>query len=105
MRILVSSRQNRGSRFSIVLPQMGVVERMPLLPVSAQQKSDVHGFSIIVLDDDPLIVAALCRDLQDRGNTAHGFERAGDAEAALLNGLAVDAAILDFDLRDREDRA
>ncbi|MBA2126313.1 hybrid sensor histidine kinase/response regulator [Hyphomicrobium methylovorum] len=102
MRIVVNSRQHRGSRFSIVLPSAGVVEHLPTGPVRATNGADVQDLSIMVLDDDPLIVSALCRDLRDRGNVAHGFERAADAELALNDGLKVDAAILDFDLRDRE---
>ena len=31
-----------------------------------------------------------------------GYQHGADAEAALTEGLAIDAAILDFDLRDQE---
>jgi DNA-binding response OmpR family regulator len=57
---------------------------------------------ILVLDDDPLIVAALTRDLEDRGNLVFGYQSSTDAETALKNGLVVDAAVLDFDLRGPE---
>lgn len=47
-------------------------------------------------------MAALSRDLRDRGNVVYGYQRAADAEAAFADGLTIDVAILDFDLRNRE---
>jgi nitrogen-specific signal transduction histidine kinase/CheY-like chemotaxis protein len=102
MRIIVCSRQQRGSRFSIVLPPERIIEAMPEKSNMAKDEIDVHGFRILVLDDDALIVSALSRDLRDRGNAVFGYQHAPDAAAALSEGLAIDAAILDFDLRDQE---
>jgi signal transduction histidine kinase/ActR/RegA family two-component response regulator len=102
MRIIVCSRQQRGSRFSIVLPPERIIEAMPEKSDMAKDEVDVHGFRILVLDDDALIVSALSRDLRDRGNAVFGYQRGSDAAAALSEGLTIDAAILDFDLRDQE---
>lgn len=102
MRIVVCSRWQKGSRFTIVLPPQRVIEAMPLAVGTAKDEADIHGFRILVLDDEELIVAALSRDLRDRGNVVYGYQRAADAEAAFADGLTIDVAILDFDLRDRE---
>ena len=102
MRIVVCSRQEKGSRFTIVLPPERVIESTPVKPGTSKDEANVHGFKILVLDDDQLIVSALSRDLRDRGNQVFGYQRVADAEAALANGLAIDVAILDFDLRDQE---
>lgn len=102
MRIVVCSRQQRGSRFSIVLPPERVIENPMPKAGAARDDTDVRGFRILVLDDDQLIVSALSRDLRDRGNLVLGYQRSADAEAALADGLEIDVAILDFDLRDRE---
>ncbi|HVX36657.1 MAG TPA: ATP-binding protein [Hyphomicrobium sp.] len=102
MRIVVCSRQKKGSRFTIVLPPERVIESTFVKPGTSKDEANVHGFKILVLDDDQLIVSALSRDLRDRGNQVFGYQRAADAEAALVNGLAIDVAILDFDLRDQE---
>jgi DNA-binding response OmpR family regulator len=102
MRIVVCSQWQKGSRFTIVLPPERVIETAPLKSVICKDETDVHGFRILVLDDEELIVAALSRDLRDRGNAVFGYERVADAEAAFSSGLAIDVAILDFDLRDRE---
>lgn len=102
MKILVASRRGRGSRFTIVLPKSSIlhVSRRPEpLPKS---ETAIHGMRILVLDDDPLIVAALMRDLEDRGNLAFGYQTAAEAEKGLSKGLAIDAAVLDFDLRGSE---
>jgi signal transduction histidine kinase/ActR/RegA family two-component response regulator len=102
MRIVVCSRWQKGSRFTIVLPPERVIENTPLRPGTPKDETDIHGFRILVLDDEELIVAALSRDLRDRGNVVFGYERAVEAEAAFSDGLTIDVAILDFDLRDQE---
>jgi signal transduction histidine kinase/ActR/RegA family two-component response regulator len=102
MRIVVRSRPGRGSRFSIVLPPERVIELLPGSADITKNEFDVHGFRILILDDDPLIVAALSRDLRDRGNAVFGYQQGADAAAAMAEGLTVDAAVLDFDLRDQE---
>ena len=102
MKILVRSRQGHGSRFTIVLPPQSGIETVPSNAAASSPRPEINGFKILVLDDDPLIVAALSRDLTDRNNSVFGFERSTDAEVALMDGLAIDAAVLDFDLRGPE---
>ena len=74
--------------------------RRPAAPTAP--KISIRGMRILILDDDPLIVAALTRDLEDRGNVVFGYQNNTDAEAAIDNGLVIDAAVLDFDLRGAE---
>ncbi len=102
MKILVASRAGRGSRFTIVLPKGAMAGPARRPSPALKPATQIHGMRILVLDDDPLIVAALVRDLEDRGNLAFGFHSATEAETALDNGLAIDAAVLDFDLRGQE---
>ncbi|MGO4682441.1 ATP-binding protein [Hyphomicrobium sp. 2TAF46] len=102
MKILVASRAGRGSRFTILLPQSLMVDAARRPTPAAKPETHIYGVRILVLDDDPLIVAALKRDLEDRGNLAFGFQSAAEAEAALEKGLVIDAAVLDFDLRGPE---
>jgi signal transduction histidine kinase/ActR/RegA family two-component response regulator len=102
MKILVSSRPGRGSRFTIVLPSGAVIEQTPHPAPLPKPETNIYGMRILVLDDDPLIVAALTRDLEDRGNLVFGYQSGAEAEAALNDGLVIDAAVLDFDLRGPE---
>ncbi|MBY0560293.1 ATP-binding protein [Hyphomicrobium sp.] len=102
MKILVASRRGRGSRFTIVLPKSSIREVAHRPEPSPKSETAIHGMRILVLDDDPLIVAALMRDLEDRGNLAFGYQTAAEAEKGLSKGLAIDAAVLDFDLRGSE---
>jgi CheY-like chemotaxis protein len=102
MKISVCSRPGKGSRFTVVLPRHDTIERAPSRTAMLQPEMNVRRFRILVLDDDPLIVAALARDLNDRDNQVFGYERCADAERALTEGLVVDAAVLDFDLRGPE---
>lgn len=102
MRILVASKPGLGSRFTIVLPKHAIVPDGRRPEPLAPSATTIRGSRILVVDDDPLIVAALTRDLEDRGNVVFGYQSSPDAEAALHNGLVIDAAVLDFDLRGTE---
>jgi signal transduction histidine kinase/ActR/RegA family two-component response regulator len=102
MKIVVSSRLGRGSRFTIVLPQHAVVDKIHRPAPMRVSETSIYGTRILILDDDPLIVSALTRDLEDRGNVVFGYLSNVEAEAALDNGLVIDAAVLDFDLRGSE---
>ncbi|MBS0235050.1 MAG: response regulator [Proteobacteria bacterium] len=98
MKILVSSKPGSGSRFTIVLPQDAMLKHGRRLQPTQSSERGISGKRILVLDDDPLIVAALTRDLEDRGNVVFGYQSGADAETGLHNGLVIDAAVLDFDL-------
>jgi signal transduction histidine kinase/ActR/RegA family two-component response regulator len=102
MKIVVSSRQGAGSRFSIVLPKGALIERVQRLPSAQHTASGIYGMRILILDDDPLIVSALTQDLEDRGNVVFGYQNTTEAADALHSGLVIDAAVLDFDLRGSE---
>jgi signal transduction histidine kinase/ActR/RegA family two-component response regulator len=102
MKIVVSSRIGHGSRFTIVLPPEAPAEQGRRPDSVTVREPGIIGVKVLVLDDDPLIVAALTRDLADRGNLVFGYQTAADAETALQEGLAIDVAVLDFDLRGRE---
>lgn len=102
MRILVASKPGLGSRFTIVLPKHAIIPDGRRPEPLAPSATTIHGSRILVVDDDPLIVAALTRDLEDRGNLVFGYQSSPEAETALLNGLVIDAAVLDFDLRGTE---
>jgi len=102
MRIEVASRLGHGSRFTIVLPSPALIDARPRASAELRAHGNVQGLNILVLDDDPLIVAALSRDLNDRNNFVFGYQRCADAELAFNDGIAIDAAVLDFDLRGPE---
>ena len=76
MKFLVRSRQGHGSRFTIVLPPQSGVEIISSQDAAPTSWPDIQGLKILVLDDDPLIVAALSRDLSDRNNSVFGYEHA-----------------------------
>jgi CheY-like chemotaxis protein len=102
MKIQLCTRLGHGSRFSIVLPQLDPIAPARFSPAAPSVRVELEGMKILVVDDEALIVTALCRDLEDRGNKAYGFGSSADAESAVIGGLSVDAAIIDFDLRGLE---
>jgi DNA-binding response OmpR family regulator len=53
---------------------------------------------VLVMDDDPMIVAALTHDLSDRGCQTRGATSIAEAEDVLGQGFGADAMVVDFDL-------
>ncbi len=104
MQVQMCSRPGQGSRFTILLPaEIADGGAVKLSSTAATQRSIApKAHRILVLDDEPLIVNALSRDLSDRGNTVLGYHSVLDAEKALTGGVVIDAAVIDYDLRGPE---
>jgi CheY-like chemotaxis protein len=96
----VASREGRGSRFRLLLPH-GRRNIEALRRAREDQavfaQPDLKGRSIIVLDDDPLAVHSLSRELADHGVTVVPAGSAAEL-ARLRPEDAADAAIVDYDL-------
>ena len=94
----VRSIPGRGSRFSIILPQ--IAAEASDIPVKAEksERQSLEGVRILVLDDEGTVAFALSRDLKDRGADVVSAERTEEAETLLEKGEWPDAAIIDYDL-------
>ena len=101
-RIEVFSNAGRGSRFSLLLPELHAVPRQDAkpsrLPVSKSIKP--RALTILVVDNDSRIVEATAALVERMGHTALGEN---DIEGALAHGEIVDAVLADFRLDDGED--
>lgn len=99
--IQMSSRVGHGSCFSLIVPAAlgsGVrpdEERQAGLNGACELPA---GLRVLILDDDPMIVAALTHDLSDRGCVPRGATTPLEAEAILTSGFGADALVMDFDL-------
>jgi CheY-like chemotaxis protein/anti-sigma regulatory factor (Ser/Thr protein kinase) len=99
VRVALRSRVGHGSRFSIMIPGSKVTAvEPPLDKRSMHVPVELTSLRILVLDDETAIVAALTRELEDRGAVARGFVSASEAEDAIAAGFQPDAAVVDFDL-------
>lgn len=99
--VRMSSRLGRGSCFSLIVPASLVADfRRDDEPAHGLNGAArlPEGLRVLVLDDDPMIVAALTRDLSDRGCAPFGVTTPGEAEAMLAAGFGADALVMDFDL-------
>jgi signal transduction histidine kinase/ActR/RegA family two-component response regulator len=99
--VKLSSVPGRGTCFSLVVPANAVVDAA----LSGDGAPNPHAIPalppemrILVMDDDPMIVAALTRDLADRGCNTRGAVSPEEAEKILSRGFGADALIVDFDL-------
>jgi signal transduction histidine kinase/ActR/RegA family two-component response regulator len=99
--VKLSSNPGRGTCFSLIMPRSAIVDE----PYAYEHGSLANGtpllppeMRILVMDDDPMIVAALTRDLADRGCDPKGATSPAEAEGILSGGFGADALIVDFDL-------
>jgi CheY-like chemotaxis protein/anti-sigma regulatory factor (Ser/Thr protein kinase) len=101
LKVSMSSRIGHGTRFTLIVPRAKLSHRHGGLdnhrPMNGASKLPA-GLRVLVMDDDPMIVSALTRDLADRGCSPRGATSAAEAEAILSAGPGMDAMILDFDL-------
>lgn len=95
------SRPGRGTRFRVLLPAAAEIGAAHTAAASRAEPCSLKNKRILVLDDEPLIVESLARDLTDRGNKVL---RAGSiAEAELLiRDAEPELAVVDINLASSE---
>jgi signal transduction histidine kinase/ActR/RegA family two-component response regulator len=95
--VRLMSRPGRGTRFTLLLPPSAEVGASEVRPVLAQLPCNLKGRRILVLDDEPLIVESLTRDLTDRGAIVLKAITVAEAEAALRAEMP-EVAVVDINL-------
>ena len=96
----VRSVVGRGSRFSITLEKIEPSASQHDRPALRRQNPSLARARIMVLDDNPVVLDALRQDLSERGALVTTFTSAKLATYAIKSGLAIDVAVLDYDLAD-----
>lgn len=99
MSIEFVSRPGRGSRFCVRLPA-GVIADPPVTqPITEPMKPcRLRRRRILVIDDEPLIVESLARDLSDRGNIVLRAGSTAEAETQISAERFPEAAVVDINL-------
>lgn len=95
-RIDLRSQVGRGSRFALELP---CLERPAPTPAITTEGHALVGRRLLIVDDNPLVLAAVTRGLTDLGATVAAASTV-DAALAQARAAAPDAAIIDFNLGD-----
>lgn len=90
--VTVHERPGGGALFKVVLPAGDVAS--PRAPASAAPAA--ASGRVVVVDDDPLVCAALVAQLQDSGFDAYGITDPRAAIAALAAGAPFDLAYCDL---------
>jgi signal transduction histidine kinase/ActR/RegA family two-component response regulator len=105
-RIRVESRHGSGASFFVELPVTGmrIPSTPPTRPRSAAAPTRPHHASVLVVDDEAALAAAVVAALQDAG---YSVERAADGEQALIRIQArtFDAVICDLKMPRVDGRA
>jgi signal transduction histidine kinase/ActR/RegA family two-component response regulator len=96
----VRSVVGHGSRFSVSIAKTNPTNVTKPQFKAAPPDRTIRGMNILLLDDNVKVLAALRQDLLDRGADVYAFDRAALALDALENELLVDAAVVDYDLRE-----
>jgi ActR/RegA family two-component response regulator len=97
-----TSRKGRGTRFSIRFPAEAEVSAEPARMQRSEMPCSLRNRRILVLDDEPLIVESLARDLADRGNIVLRAGSMSEALGHVRNGMP-DVAVVDIHLGGGED--
>lgn len=100
----VRSTPGKGSRFRITMPEPAQPpdSQPSATPRHSAMSASGGPWRILVLDNEPLIVAALSRDLMDRGHEVAPAESVAEAEEIIMNGPWPDAAVVDVNLTSEE---
>jgi signal transduction histidine kinase/ActR/RegA family two-component response regulator len=96
--VRLASRPGRGTRVRLLMTPAQATAVEVAEPPRTIPPPAVLPARILVVDDEPLIVAALVRELTDIGHRAVGCETTAEAEKVLLNGARFDATIVDHHL-------
>lgn len=83
MDVRFRSKPGRGTRFIVLLPAGSEVLAGHSIASVEPQPFNLVGRRLFVLDDEPLIVESLARDLEDRGNDVMRAGSVAEAEAQL----------------------
>jgi CheY-like chemotaxis protein/anti-sigma regulatory factor (Ser/Thr protein kinase) len=96
--VSIRSVVGHGSRFAISVKKTNPAAVTHSQLDAVPPDRPIRGMNVMLLDDNLKVLDALRQDLLDRGANVHGFDRAALALDALGSGLAVDAAVVDYDL-------
>ena len=95
------SAQSRGTRFELRMPAAATPAQADTTPIAEPSVAESRGpLSILVVDDEAVVLDSLCTFLRQRGWAALGVSSGAGAAQVLDQGLAVDALVVDFRLRD-----
>ena len=92
-----------GTRFELRLPQAAAptLEAAPCEPAGPALEVERGGtLSVLVIDDEPEVLAALCTYLHQLGWAALGAASGAEAARLLANGHVVDALVVDYRLQE-----
>ncbi len=92
------SEQGRGTRASLLLPQLGPQPRPPLEPTDAVTEKQGRALHILVIDDDELALQAATAVLEQFGHRADSFRSASEALKHAETNPSLDAVLLDFNM-------
>jgi CheY-like chemotaxis protein len=90
-----------GACFELRLPGAPAPDPPEPAPQPDAAASEAGGpLSVLVIDDEVALTESLCTYLRQLGWSARGVASGGEAARVLADGLAVDALVVDFRLRD-----
>jgi signal transduction histidine kinase len=79
-RIRLASNAGSGASFFVEMPVSGTPLQRPPAPVQKADFGSLAGSTVLVVEDEPALAAAVCEALTDAG---FAVDRAGDGEEAL----------------------
>ncbi len=94
------SEPGRGASFELSLPVAAAAAVTALdRPAPASDLGAGKALSVLLVDDEPAVLASLCTYLRQIGWSAQGVANGDEAEQALAQGFPADVLVLDYRLR------
>lgn len=94
-RLVLRSEAGKGTRAETWLPVAPTGETPERAPLPMEEPSRNGQLRVMLVDDDPLILATTAAVLEDIGHLTYEMASANEALAALLGGAEVDLLITD----------
>jgi signal transduction histidine kinase/CheY-like chemotaxis protein len=95
-----------GASFELRLPRAAPPASTELPPPAVTSDATGRPLSVLVVDDEVVVLDSLCAYLRQLGWSARGVPSGAEAEHvladALAEGLSIDAVVVDFRLRDAD---
>ena len=91
----IDSRVGEGTRVELLFPRLGAEAFEELAPADEDIAAGVRGYTVLIVDDDPLVSASTAAMLDELGHAVIETGSVAEALETLRSGVRIDCVITD----------